>query len=198
MHGLKFDRRRLRTRRRGVGHIDARHPGAVEHQPVCTLGAGRAPEGVALNSAHRRGVGFDLHQAHPRATRHALHHAPRYQARTWNALAGHAVKRLQRIAQQCGRGATNCDDFGALWRRSVAASARSVRTRQRLQLPMGSMREARAIMIGVAQWADVQSHMRRLASDALVGPLRRRARRGGPYTRPIRVAHPRTRGRILV
>jgi hypothetical protein len=124
MHGLKFDRRRLRTRRRGVGHIDARHPGAVEHQPLCTLGAGRAPEGVALNSAHRRGVGFDLHQAHPRAARHALHHAPRYQARTWNALAGDAVKRLQRIARQCGRGATNCDDFGALRRRLVAPCIR--------------------------------------------------------------------------
>jgi len=129
VHGLKLDRRRFRTRRCGVGHIDARHPGAVEHQPLCTLWAGRAPEGVALNSAHRRGVGFDLHQAHRRAARSALHHAPRYQARTWNALADHAVKRPLRIAQRRGRGATNCDEIGAvrgrLWAYPLAACGHS-------------------------------------------------------------------------
>lgn len=139
MRRLKLDRRWLRTRRRGVGQMDARHSGPVEHQPLCTLWAGRAPEDVALNSTHRDGVGFDLHQAHPRAARYALHHAPRYQARTWNALAGHAVKRLQRIALGCGCGATNCDEIRALRRRLWRWIRPGRPDRRRLQLPMGFM-----------------------------------------------------------
>jgi len=94
---------------------------------------------VALNSTHRDGVGFDLHQAHPRATRHALHYAPRYQARTWNALAGHAVKRRQRIARRCGRGATNCDEIRALRRRLWRWIHPRRPDQRRLQLPMGSL-----------------------------------------------------------
>jgi len=190
MHGLKLDRRRLRTRRCGVGHIDARHPGAVEHQPLCTLWAGRAPEGVALNSAHRRGVGFDLHQAHRRAARSALHHAPRYQARTWNALADHAVKRPLRIAQRRGRGATNCDEIGAvrgrLWAYPLAACGHSgdcnfrwawCRRRKtlRLVLPDGQARKAIS-----ADWQAVPLRFRPVI----------RARCGGPCTRSHASASP--------
>jgi hypothetical protein len=94
--GLKLDGRRLGRRRCGR-NIDAGHSGAVEHQPLRTLWAGRASEDVALNSTHRGGVGLHLHQAHRRAACYALHHAPPNYACTWNPSAAGC----QAVAANC-------------------------------------------------------------------------------------------------
>ena len=190
MHGLKVDRRRLRTRRCGVGHIDARHPGAVEHQPLCTLWAGRAPEGMALNSAHRRGVGFDLHQAHRRAARYALHHAPPIPSAHMECIGR---SRCQAPATDCAAAwprrhelRRNQGGSGAL----MGISARSVRTQRRLQLPMGSVQEARDIAMALPGGQARKA----ISADWQAVPLRFRpvirARCGGPCTRSHASASP--------
>jgi len=92
--------------------MNAGHSGAIEHQPLRGLWAGRTPERVTLDTTHRLGVGLNLHQPHCGPARHALHHAPRNYARTWKALAYHAVKPSQRIV------------FG-VWQEGHAALVRS-------------------------------------------------------------------------
>ena len=71
---LEVDGRSLGSRH--DRQMNDRHSGAVEHQPLGSLGAGRTSEGMALNSAYRRCVGLDIHQAHLCATRQTLHCCP--------------------------------------------------------------------------------------------------------------------------
>lgn len=56
--------------------IRDRHPYAVEHQSLRSMGTGPTPEGMALNSAYRRRVGANVHQAHLGAARQTLHSRP--------------------------------------------------------------------------------------------------------------------------
>jgi hypothetical protein len=77
---------------------------AVEHQSLRSMGTGRTPEGMALNSAFRRRVGANTHQAHLTAARQALLHSrPRHTLLTTLMVANNSVVAPYRCALLLGR-----------------------------------------------------------------------------------------------